>query len=175
MIFTASSLATSATRLSATPIFPAVRTIPTRAKSSAATWAAPGRKTSSSIFCQENISSRTSTLRPSSTHPSMFSMEVIKLPFTRPKGRPASITNSPHNRELFYRFTYDNGSEVNAFGGSNFQPLKSRDNAYGQCGWVRFHPRTVSPQHSLCLRPLLQQHRGRGAGASIFNPAPGSV
>ncbi len=28
--------------------------------------------------------------------------------------------------QLFYRFTYDNGSDVNSFGGSNFQPLKSQ-------------------------------------------------
>ena len=149
------------------------RTIPTRAKFSAATLAAPGRKTNSSTFCRENISSRTSTPRPSSTPPSMFWMEAIKLPFTRPKLRPASITNSLRRSQVFYRFTYDNGSDVNAFGGSNFQPLKSRDNTYGNAGWLRFHPRTVSPQHSLCLRPLLQQHRGRGGGSNIFNPAPG--
>ena len=74
--------------------------------------------------------------------------------------------------QLFYRFTYDNGSDVNAFGGNNFQPLKSRDNTYGNAAGFRFHPRTVSPQHSLCLRPLLQQHRGRGGGGQYFQSRP---
>ena len=38
----------------------------------------------------------------------------------------------------FYRFTYDNGSDVNAFGGSNYQALKSRDTTYGNGSRSRF-------------------------------------
>ena len=46
--------------------------------------------------------------------------------------------------QLFYRFTYDNGSDVNSFGGANYQPLKSHDDTFGNAGRFRFHPRTVS-------------------------------
>lgn len=74
---------------------------------------------------------------------------------------------------LFYRFTYDNGSDVNSFGGSNFQPLKSRDNTYGNALGFDF---TRGPYvHS--LRFAYDRYSNRIAdavgGSSIFDPAPG--
>ncbi|MGH9501314.1 MAG: carboxypeptidase regulatory-like domain-containing protein [Terriglobales bacterium] len=75
--------------------------------------------------------------------------------------------------QMFYRFTYDNGSDVNAFGGSNFQPLKSRDTAYGNALGFDF---TRGPYvHS--IRFAYDRYSNdivdAVAGSGIFNPAPG--
>ena len=77
--------------------------------------------------------------------------------------------------QLFYRFTYDNGSDVNAFGGSNFQPLKSRDDTFGNAGGFDF---TRGPYlHS--LRFAYNRYTNKivdaAGGSNIFNPALESV
>jgi hypothetical protein len=75
--------------------------------------------------------------------------------------------------QLFYRFTYDNGSDVNSFGGSNFQPLKSRDDTYGNAVGFDF---TRGPYvHSLRFAYDRYSNKIMDAvgGTSIFNPAPG--
>ena len=74
---------------------------------------------------------------------------------------------------VFYRFNYDNGTDTNAFGGSNFQALKSRDNTYGNAGGFDF---TRGPYlHS--LRFAYDRYTNRivdaVGGSSIFDPAPG--
>jgi hypothetical protein len=75
--------------------------------------------------------------------------------------------------QLFYRFTYDNGIDVNSFGGANFQPLKSRDNTFGNAVGFDF---TRGPYvHSLRFAYDRYSNKivdGVG-GTSIFNPAPG--
>ena len=75
--------------------------------------------------------------------------------------------------QLFYRFTYDNGSDVNSFGGSNFQPLKSRDDTYGNA--VGFDFTRGSYVHSLRFAYDRYSNKIVDAvgGTSIFNPAPG--
>ena len=75
--------------------------------------------------------------------------------------------------QAFYRFTYDNGSDVNAFGGSNYQPLKSRDTTYGNGLGFDF---TRGPYlHS--VRFAYDRYSNNiddaVAGANILNPAPG--
>jgi len=79
---------------------------------------------------------------------------------------------SPRSR-LFYRFSYDNSSVVNAFGGSNFQPLKSRDNTPGNAAGFEFtRGATVHSIHFAYDRfsnDILDAVRG----TNIFNPAPG--
>ncbi len=75
--------------------------------------------------------------------------------------------------QLFYRFTYDNSSVVNAFGGSNFQPLKSRDNTPGNA--LGFDLTTGSYVQSIRFaydrfaNNIVDEVRG----TSVFNPAPG--
>ena len=75
--------------------------------------------------------------------------------------------------QLFYRFTYDNGSDVNSFGGSNFQPLKSRDDTYGNA--VGFDSTRGPYLHSLRFAYDRYSNKIVDAvgGASIFNPVPG--
>jgi Carboxypeptidase regulatory-like domain len=73
----------------------------------------------------------------------------------------------------FYRFTYDNGSDVSAFGGSNYQPLKSRDTTYGNGLGFDF---TRGPYlHS--VRFAYDRYSNKiddaVAGANILNPSPG--
>jgi hypothetical protein len=75
--------------------------------------------------------------------------------------------------QLFYRFTYDNGSDVNSFGGSTFQPLKSQDNAFGNAVGFDF---TRGPYlHSLRFAYDRYSNKIVDAvgGSSIFDPAPG--
>ena len=74
---------------------------------------------------------------------------------------------------LFYRFTYDHGSDVNAFGGSNYQPLKSRGTAYGNGLGFDF---TRGPYlHSIrfAYDRYSNNIEDAVAGANILNPAPG--
>ena len=73
----------------------------------------------------------------------------------------------------FYRFTYDNGSDVNAFGGSNYQALKSGDTTYGNGLGFDF---TRGPYlHS--IRFAYDRYSNKiddaVAGANILNPAQG--
>jgi Carboxypeptidase regulatory-like domain len=75
--------------------------------------------------------------------------------------------------QLFYRFTYDNGNEVNSFGGANYQPFKSRDNTFGNA--VGFDFTRGAYVHS--LRFAYDRYSNKMTddvlGSSIFNPAPG--
>jgi len=75
--------------------------------------------------------------------------------------------------QLFYRFTYDNSSVVNAFGGSNFQPLKSRDNTPGNA--VGFDISRGSTVHSVRFAYDRFSNNIADAvlGANVFDPAPG--
>ena len=75
--------------------------------------------------------------------------------------------------QLFYRFTYDNGSDVNSFGGNNFQPLKSRDNTWGNT--VGFDTTRGVYVHSFRFAYDRYSNRILDAvgGTSIFNPDPG--
>ncbi len=75
--------------------------------------------------------------------------------------------------QLFYRFAYDNGNNVNSFGGSNFQPLKSRDNTWGNAVGFDF---TRGPYvHSIRFAYDRYSNRIVDAvgGSSIFDPTPG--
>jgi hypothetical protein len=75
--------------------------------------------------------------------------------------------------QLFYRFTYDNGSVVNAFGGSNFQPFKSRDNTPGNA--VGFDFTRGSTIHSIrfAYNRFSNNITDAVLGAGVFDPAPG--
>ena len=93
----------------------------------------PGRKTNSSTFCRENTLNKTLTLRRYSIH--LFDVlserKLFRSAFHDIEAAARlDYKLSPHS-QLFYRFTYDNASDVNSFGGNNFQPLKSRDTTYG--------------------------------------------
>jgi hypothetical protein len=75
--------------------------------------------------------------------------------------------------QLFYRFTYDNASDVNAFGGTNYQALKNKNSTYGNALGFDF---TRGPYlHSLRFAyDRFSNHIDDAvAGSSIFNPAPG--
>ena len=116
-----------------------------------------------------------STPRPSSMHPSMFWMEVISAPFHETEGAARLDYKLSAQSRAFYRFTYDNGSDVNAFGGSNYQPLKSRGTAYGNgLGFDSLADRisTAFALHTTAT-PTTSRTRWRGPIFSI--PPPGSA
>ena len=75
--------------------------------------------------------------------------------------------------QLFYRFTYDNGSDVNSFGGANYQPLKSHDDTFGNAGGFDF---TRGP-YAYSLRFAYNRYTNKivdaVGGSGVFNPAPG--
>ena len=75
--------------------------------------------------------------------------------------------------QLFYRFTYDNGTDVGGFGGNNFQALRSRDNTYSNA--IGFDVTRGSYLHSIRFAyDRYSNHIDDAvAGSSIFNPAPG--
>ena len=75
--------------------------------------------------------------------------------------------------QMFYRFTYDNASAVNAFDGNNYQPFKSHDNTPGDAVGFDF---TRGPYlHSIRFAYDRYSNNIVDAvgGTSIFNPAPG--
>jgi hypothetical protein len=75
--------------------------------------------------------------------------------------------------QVFYRFTYDNGSDVNSFGGANYQPFKSHDDTFGNA----FGYDSTRGPYVHSLRFAYNRYTNKivdavGAG-NIFNPAPG--
>ena len=73
--------------------------------------------------------------------------------------------------QLFYRFTYDNSSAVNSFGGNNFQPLKSSDNTPGNAAGLDFTRGTTL--HSIRFAYNRYSNNIVDATQGAFNPAPG--
>ncbi len=73
--------------------------------------------------------------------------------------------------QLFYRFTYDNSSVIDAFGGNNFQPLKSRDNTPGNA--VGFDLTRGTTLHSFRFAYDHFSNNIVDASQGVFNPAPG--
>ena len=96
-----------------------------------------------------------------------------KAPFHETEGAARLDYKLSAQSRVFYRFTYDNGSDVNAFGGSNYQPLKSRGTAYGNGLGFDF---TRGPYlHSIrfAYDRYSNNIEDAVAGANILNPAPG--
>jgi carboxypeptidase family protein len=75
--------------------------------------------------------------------------------------------------QLFYRFTYDNSSLVNAFGGNNFQPLKSRDNTPGNAAGFDFTRGTTVHSIRFAYNRFSNNIADAVLGADVFDPAPG--
>lgn len=73
--------------------------------------------------------------------------------------------------QIFYRFTYDNSSVVDAFGGNNFQPLKSHDNTPGNA--VGFDLTRGTTLHSFRFAYDRFSNNIVDASQGVFNPAPG--
>ena len=75
--------------------------------------------------------------------------------------------------QLFYRFSYDDGSDVNAFGGNNFQALKSSGNTYVNA--LGFDFTRGSYLHSVRFAYDRYSNHIVDAvgGTGIFDPAPG--
>ncbi len=96
-----------------------------------------------------------------------------KAPFHETEGAARLDYKLSAQSRLFYRFTYDNGSDVNAFGGSNYQPLKSHGTTYGNGLGFDF---TRGPYlHSIrfAYDRYTNNIEDAVAGANILNPAPG--
>ncbi len=96
-----------------------------------------------------------------------------KAPFHETEGAARLDYKLSAQSRAFYRFTYDNGSDVNAFGGSNYQPLKSRGTAYGNGLGFDF---TRGPYlHSIrfAYDRYSNNIEDAVAGANVLNPAPG--
>ena len=75
--------------------------------------------------------------------------------------------------QLFYRFTYDNGSDINSFGGANYQPLKSHDDTFGNAFGFDFtrgsYVHTLRFAYNRYTNKIVDAIGTSGA----FNPAPG--
>ncbi len=74
--------------------------------------------------------------------------------------------------QLFYRFTYDNSSVVNAFG-SNFQPIKSRDNTPGNAVGFDFNRGSTVHSVRFAYNRFSNSILDAVQGTTIFDPAPG--
>lgn len=75
--------------------------------------------------------------------------------------------------QLFYRFTYDNGNDVDAFGGNSFQALKSRDNSFGNAVGFDFTRGAILHSVRFAYDRYSNRIEDAVAGSGIFNPAPG--
>jgi Carboxypeptidase regulatory-like domain len=75
--------------------------------------------------------------------------------------------------QLFYRFNYDNGSDVNAFGADTFQALKSRDTTYGNAVGFNFTRGAYIHSMRFAYDRFSNQVDDAVLGSSIFNPASG--
>jgi hypothetical protein len=96
-----------------------------------------------------------------------------KSPFraTELAGR-LDYTLSPKSK-LFYRFTYDHSDAVNAFGGNNFQPLKSHDNTPGNAVGLDFTRGAYLHGVRFAYNRYSNNNVDAVSGPGIFNPAPG--
>jgi len=96
-----------------------------------------------------------------------------KAPFHETEGAARLDYKLSAQSRLFYRFTYDNGSDVNAFGGSNYQPLKSRGTAYGNGLGFDFTSGAYLHSIRFAYDRYTNHIEDAVAGANILNPAPG--
>jgi hypothetical protein len=96
-----------------------------------------------------------------------------KSPFHATEGDARLDYRLSPRLHLFYRFTYDNSSAVNAFGGNNFQPLKSSDNTPGNAAGLDFTRGTTLHSVRFAYDRFSNEIVDAVQGTSIFNPAPG--
>ena len=113
----------------------------------------------------------------------LFAPVVFNAPFT---GLSGGYTSPFRETELdgrldyqiggqaraFYRFTYDNNSAVNSFGGSNFQPFKNRDNTPAQVVGLDFNTGTFTHSIRFAYNYFHNAIVDAVTGTNIYNPAP---
>jgi hypothetical protein len=96
-----------------------------------------------------------------------------KSPFHQAEAS-ARLDYKPSPRsQLFYRFTYDNGSVVSAFGGNNFQPLKSHDNTPGNVVGFDFTRGAYVQNVRFAYDRFSNNITDAVLGSSVFNPVAG--
>ena len=135
--------------------------------------AAHGKRTSCSTFCPESISNRISTLRRFSTLPSTCLTEATALLSTRPKLRPAWITNFLPNRSCSTGSLTTMAVTSIRSAAATSSRSRARMTPIGNAVGFDF---TRGPYlHS--LRFAYDRYSNKivdaVAGSSIFNPAPG--
>jgi hypothetical protein len=96
-----------------------------------------------------------------------------KSPFraTELAGR-LDYTLSPKSK-LFYRSTDDHSDAVNAFGGNNFQPLKSHDNTTGNAVGLDFTRGAYLHNVRFAYNRYSNKIVDAVGGTNIFHPGPG--
>jgi hypothetical protein len=96
-----------------------------------------------------------------------------RSPFHETEGAARLDYKLSARSQVFYRFTYDNGSDLSAFGGNNFQVLKSRDNTYGNAIGFDFGRGPYLHTIRFAYDRYSNHIDDAVGGSGIFNPAPG--
>jgi hypothetical protein len=81
--------------------------------------------------------------------------------------------NLPHEMRAFFRWNYNNNSDVAAFGGSNYSPFLNRDNTPGYAGGLDFASGRFTHSFRAGYFKFVNHITDATNGSGIFNPTPG--
>lgn len=81
--------------------------------------------------------------------------------------------NGPHDMHVFGRWTYNNNSDVAAFGGSNYSPFLNRDNTPGYGFGVDYASGKFTHSFRAGYFKFANHITDATTGSGIYNPTPG--
>ena len=81
--------------------------------------------------------------------------------------------NGPHEMHVFGRWTYNNNSDVAAFGGSNYSPFLNRDNTPGYGFGVDYATGKFTHSFRAGYFKFVNHITDATTGSGIYNPTPG--
>lgn len=95
----------------------------------------------------------------------------VKFHETEPLGR--LDWNGPHEIKAFFRWNYDNNSDVAAFGGSNYSPFLNRDNTPAFGAGIDFASTHFTHSFRGGYFKFVNHIADATTGSGIYNPTPG--
>jgi len=95
----------------------------------------------------------------------------VKFRETEPMGR--LDWSGSHGMRAFFRWNYDNNSDVAAFGGSNYSPFLNRDNTPGYGGGLDFASTHFTNSFRVGYFKFVNHITDATAGSGIYDPTPG--
>jgi hypothetical protein len=81
--------------------------------------------------------------------------------------------NGPHSMHVFARWSYNNNSDVAAFGGSNYSPFLNRDNTPAVGGGVDLSTGNFTHSIRTGYFKFVNHITDATTGSGIYNPTPG--